>query len=75
MLKKNLTPSDLLCRFGACPAVFELEDGQLVIVGKKPTGDLNQELSPLVGSDEYAIVISPALLANVAANAPQKQSS
>ncbi len=65
MLKKNLTPSDLRCNFGACPAVFELEDGQLVIVGKKPTADLDQELSSLVAGDEYAIVVSPALLANI----------
>jgi hypothetical protein len=65
MIKKNLTPVEMRCDVFGCPAVFELEDGRLAIVGKRPEGDLGKELAPVVGLDEYAIVISPQLLANV----------
>jgi hypothetical protein len=67
MLKRNLTPQSLRCVIGNCPAVYELEDGQLAIIGKKPAAGLEQELAALVGGDEYAIVISRELLANITA--------
>ncbi|HTD73581.1 MAG TPA: hypothetical protein VK652_08630 [Steroidobacteraceae bacterium] len=56
---KNLTPEHLRCVPATCPAVYELTDGRLLIVGKRA------ELPGMVGDDEYAVTIDCALLANV----------
>lgn len=36
-IKRNLTPAHLRCRPVNCPAVHELEDGRILIIGKKPS--------------------------------------
>lgn len=35
-IKDEITPHHLRCAFGSCPSVYELEDGNLLIIGKKP---------------------------------------
>lgn len=62
---KNLTPEHLRCAAGACPAVYELGDGRLLIVGKIVGSDEYGKLGVRVGVAEEAIVIDRALLANV----------
>jgi hypothetical protein len=58
-VKKDLTPLNLRCSYGACPAVLLLSDGDLLVVGKKPSPELNKEIEGKVAEDEYAIKISP----------------
>jgi hypothetical protein len=61
----DLTPSKFRCTIGACPAVFQAANGQFVIIGKKLPSNLEKELESRIGSDEWAIVIEPGLLANL----------
>jgi hypothetical protein len=56
------------CGFGQCPAVFELPDGSLVVIGRDPDIALTSLLAGKVGHGEHAVVISPALLANLKAD-------
>jgi len=58
-IKEELTPSALRCSIGACPAVFSLDDGNLLIVGKKLSPELAKETEGKVSDDEHAIVLSP----------------
>jgi hypothetical protein len=58
-IKEEITPSELRCSIGACPAVFTLSDGDLLIVGKVASPDLLREISGRVSSDEFAVKISP----------------
>jgi hypothetical protein len=67
---RNLTPSHLRCGvMSDCPSITQLEDGRLLIVGKKSSeSEDTYLLGPLghvrVGIGEEAIVISPDLLAD-----------
>ena len=58
---KNLTPEHLRCgaSLGSCPAVYELEDGRLLIRGLATDNVVD------CGDDEAAIIIDRALLADV----------
>lgn len=62
------TPEKMRCHIAACPAVYELDSGKLLIIGAKPSPELGEKLKGKVGPDEYAIVISKQLLANVTAD-------
>jgi len=57
-IKKEITPVQLRCSYGACPAVYLLSDGNLCIVGKKPPKDLTADIDGKVSDDEHAIMIS-----------------
>jgi hypothetical protein len=63
---KNITPHDLRCTWGACPAVYELNDGQLLIVGQRASVEQIAQCEVMVGDDEYAIVISKKYFVNLA---------
>jgi hypothetical protein len=63
---KNITPHDLRCTWGACPAVYEPDDGRLVIVGQKASAGQISQCEVMVGDDEYAIVISKKYFVNLA---------
>ena len=60
---KNITPQHLRCTFGACPSVFRMEDGNLLIIGKKPSAELADEIRSRIGPGEQAVIIAPAYLA------------
>ena len=62
---KEITPSRYRCANGFCPATFDLEDGKVLIIGKKVPSPLLSEIADRVGEDEYAIVIEAAMLENV----------
>ena len=62
---QEITPSRYRCISGFCPAVFDLEDGNVLIIGKKVPFLLLNEIAGRVGDDEYAIVVEAALLENV----------
>jgi hypothetical protein len=59
MIKDEITPPHLRCNMGFCVAVYELKDGNLLVVGKKPADPISQEIASRVGPDEEAVVISP----------------
>ena len=62
---KETTPSPYRCASGFCPATFDLEDGRVLIIGKKAPSPLLNEIAGRVGEDEYAIVVDAAMLENV----------
>jgi|WetSurMetagenome_2_1015567.scaffolds.fasta_scaffold906389_1 hypothetical protein len=64
---RDITPKKLRCTFGACPAVYELDNDTIVIVGAKPSSELGDALKGKISPDEFAIVVSKQLLANVKA--------
>ena len=62
---KEITPLHLRCGMGACPAIYETEDGKLVVVGKRAPSELSQELQGRVSDDEGAVIISRDYFRNV----------
>jgi hypothetical protein len=65
VLSENLTPASLRCSLGACPAIHRTSNGNFLIIGKKPSQSLKKEIEGKVADDEWAIVVDPALLANI----------
>lgn len=65
-MPRNLTPEAMRCEDGWCPSVHELDDGRLLIVGKRGAQqayDGNVGMAP----DEEAVIISPDLLSDYVA--------
>jgi len=64
---RDITPREFLsCAIGACPAVFETEEGTYLIVGRLlPKGAVSPDR---IGPDEVAIEIPAELLSNIAAH-------
>jgi hypothetical protein len=62
---KEITPDRFRCLIGECPAAFRLEDGRILLIGKKIEPDLLNKISGRIGGDEYAVVVEPGLLENV----------
>lgn len=55
---KDLTPERMRC----VPALFEAENGDLVIIGKRPSEEMLAEIEDRIGEDEFAVVIPAELL-------------
>jgi hypothetical protein len=51
---------------GQCPAVYELGDDIIAVIGKQASSQVSKKLSKKVGKDEYLVVIDRAMLAKVA---------
>jgi hypothetical protein len=64
-IKEEITPTHLRCVGGSCPSVYRLSDGNLLIVGKRPSAVLSQQIQGKVTSDEFAIVLDPDYLQNL----------
>ena len=63
---QEITPDRYRCGFTAeCPAAFRLEDGRILLIGKKLDSPTLNKLSGRIGTDEYAVVVEPGLLENV----------
>jgi hypothetical protein len=63
---KELTPAAAMCVVGACPAIFESEDGlEILLIGKKRSIDA---LAHRVGADEEIVAIDKRLLLSALAN-------
>lgn len=58
-IKEEITPSKFRCIYGSCPAVYKLDDGNILIIGKKPNYELYKQIESKVASDEFAVVLSP----------------
>lgn len=57
LIKEDKTPLALRCAPLHCPAVYELKDGRILVIGKKTSPQLSQEIQAKVGPDEHAVVI------------------
>lgn len=62
---KDVTPDKFRCSIGACPAVYDLGDGNVLIIGKKAALKEKNILDNEVGNNENAIVIDKDMLSNV----------
>ena len=56
---REITPKRLRCGVGLCPALFELDDGRIVVIGKLPDPQhpLPRKILDKVGDNELAVVI------------------
>lgn len=56
---KECTPRRLRCGIGACPSVFKLSDGKLIIIGHPLSPEESEQLglSKKIGKKEAAISI------------------
>lgn len=61
---REITPKQLQCGVGLCPALFELDDGRIVVIGKipDPQHPLPGEILDRIGANEMAVVIPPGYL-------------
>jgi len=61
---REITPKQLRCGVGLCPALFELDDGRIVIIGKLPDtqSPLPKEILETIGTNEMAVLIPPEYL-------------
>jgi hypothetical protein len=55
---KEITPAHLRCAIGTCPAVYEVDGDDLLVVGKKITSELNEKIQSRVGEGEFAVLIN-----------------
>jgi hypothetical protein len=63
---QEITPDRYRCAFATqCPAAFKLEDGRILLIGKKADSQLLDEISGRLGADEYAVIVEQGLLENV----------
>jgi hypothetical protein len=63
---KDITPTRYQCAFGQCPAVYEVDD-QIVVIGKNiASAAILNEIESKIGTDETAVIIDRAMLAEVA---------
>ena len=63
---KEITPERFLCGFvGECPAAFRLDDGRILLIGKKAEAPVLDKISGRIGADEHAVVVELGLLENV----------
>lgn len=66
MKLREITPPEMACVVGPCPAVFESEDGQeIVLIGKKLRAGA---LASRVGDDEELVSISKDMLVKALAS-------
>jgi hypothetical protein len=59
---EEITPPHLRCGPGSCPAVFRLNNGNLLIIGKLAPHDIKAHIDARIGADEAAVVISAEYL-------------
>lgn len=61
---REITPKQLQCGVGLCPALFELDDGRIVVIGElpDPLHPLPAEILNRIGDNEMAVVIPPNYL-------------
>ncbi len=67
-IEKEITPDRYRCIIGECPAAFRLDDGRILLIGKKAEPSLLNQISGRIGGDEFAVVVEPGLLENVSPN-------
>jgi hypothetical protein len=62
MKLQELTPINMRCIFGNCPAIFATEHKTYVLIGRRLTAETSSELSGRIGDDEVAIEVPSELL-------------
>jgi hypothetical protein len=58
----EVTPRHMRCHIGKCPAVFSAQDGKIVIIGKKATDKILNEIGDKIGDDEFCVVVDRELI-------------
>jgi len=64
---REITPKKLRCGVGLCPAIFELDDGKIVIIGKLPISDseIPEVILSKVGDGEGIVILPPEYLKDI----------
>lgn len=57
---KDVTPKSLRCTFGGCPAIYEQQDGHIVI--GKVMKEIPEEVAQRIGPDEFAVWVPRGLV-------------
>jgi hypothetical protein len=62
---EDITPAHLRCGIATCPGILILDNGNLLVIGKRLSEGLIAQIGHRVSSDEYAIEISPEFFQNL----------
>ncbi len=55
---REITPKHLTCGIGMCPALFDLGDGRVAIIGTTPNdGELPEKIKKKVGKQESVVIL------------------
>ncbi len=67
MKLNELTPAEFMCGTCGCgcPAVFETEDNEYVIIGKKLTAAEEKLLEGRIADDEFVIKVDRAMIDDI----------
>ena len=60
-LQKELTPAEMSCLAGTCPAIFETNNGSYALIGKK-LDSKKLGISERIGKDEILIEVPKKLI-------------
>lgn len=66
---KEITPEGFRCAMGSCPALYELDDGRVLVVGERATPQMLARLieagriSPIT---EYGVIVERGMLGELA---------
>ncbi len=64
---QDITPAELQCAIGGCPAVFRTERNTLLVIGQTVSSDEAQHLAPgRVGTKECMVEVPLQLLRDLA---------
>ena len=54
---KEITPKHLMCGPGSCPSIFEVDQDNIVVVGKTLSAEMMEEIEYKIGKGEFAVLI------------------
>lgn len=62
LLAKLTAENSADCSRNSCPAIMEAENGDFIVIGKKPTQQIDLSDFACVADDEYVVVVPKELL-------------
>lgn len=62
---RELTPKHLMCGIGSCPSIFEIDEENIVVVGKELSPEMREKISFKVGDNENAVIIRKEFFAEL----------
>lgn len=61
-ITKEVTPKELLCMIGGCPAIFRTDKKSYVLIGKKLNKVDSKKIADRIAKDEFAVEIPIRLI-------------
>ena len=61
-VRREVTALHRRCQLGNCVSAFELDNGNIAIIGKEPGPEIAEELAKKIGPDERLIILDREFL-------------